>query len=65
MPKLKTKKSAKKRFSMTATGKIKRTKAFKRHLLTGKSRSRKRSLRGTGLTSAADFVRTTRMLPYG
>lgn len=65
MVKMKTKKSAAKRFSVTGTGKIKRTKAFKRHLLAGKSRKRKRKLKHGGITSDADFRRTNTMLPYG
>jgi len=46
MPKLKTKKGIRKRFKITATGKVKCARAGKSHLLTGKSRSRKRMLRG-------------------
>lgn len=65
MPKLKTNKSAKKRYSVTATGKIKRTKAFKRHLLTGKAKKRKRKLRQAGIVDKTDFIKAKRMLPYG
>ncbi len=44
MPKLKTKSAAKKRFSFTGTGKIKRNHAYKSHILTKKSKKRKRNL---------------------
>ena len=47
MPKMKTRKAATKRFSLTGTGKVKRSKAFKNHILTSKSAKRKRNLRGT------------------
>jgi large subunit ribosomal protein L35 len=45
MPKMKTHKGAKKRFSITGTGKVKRMKAFKSHILTKKTSKRKRRLR--------------------
>lgn len=54
MPKLKTKASAKKRFVLTATGKIKRKHAFKSHILTKKSTKRKRNLTQAGLVSSVD-----------
>ena len=63
MPKLKTHRGAAKRFKKTATGKIVRAKAFKRHILTSKTRSRKRHLRGTVVAAAADQKRLARMLP--
>lgn len=63
--KAKTNKSAAKRFSFTATGKIKRRKAFKSHLLTGKSRKRKRSLRQSAIIDKTDYKKARRMLPYG
>ncbi len=47
MPKQKTNSSAKKRFSLTGTGKVKRSKAYKRHILTKKSKKRKNRLSGT------------------
>ncbi len=58
MPKVKTNSSAKKRFRVTGTGKITFQKAFKRHILTKKSKKRKRSLRKDGLVHPAnrDFV---------
>ena len=53
MPKIKTSRAAAKRFKVTGTGKLKRMKAYKSHILTKKSQKRKRNLRkGTILTSA-------------
>ena len=54
MPKMKTKSSAKKRFVLTGTGKIKRKHAFKSHILTKKSKKRKLKLTHTGLVHTAD-----------
>ena len=54
MPKMKTKSSAKKRFVLTGTGKIKRKHAFKSHILTKKSKKRKLKLTQTGLVHVAD-----------
>ena len=54
MPKIKTNSGAKKRFKLTGTGKIKRKHAFKSHILTKKSKKRKRRLTKTGLVSKAD-----------
>lgn len=56
MPKLKTHKGAAKRFSFTGTGKIKRGKAFKRHILNKKTTKTKRNLRQTGYVSKADVA---------
>jgi len=64
MPKMKSNSGAKKRFSLTKTGKIKRAKAYKSHLLEKKSSKRKRGLRISGLTSIAEAVKVKRMLPY-
>ena len=55
MPKLKTHRGAAKRFKRTGTGKIVRSKAFKQHILTSKTRSRKRKLRGTVEVSDGDY----------
>ncbi len=55
MPKVKTKSGAKKRFSITGTGKIKRKHAFKSHILTKKSTKRKRALTHPGLVHKADM----------
>lgn len=59
MPKVKTNSSAKKRFKLTGSGKITHQKAFKRHILTKKSKKRKRSMRKMGEVSKAnlDFVK--------
>ncbi len=54
MPKMKTKSGAKKRFSLTATGRIKRKHAYKSHILTKKSKKRKRNLTQTTLVNKAD-----------
>ncbi len=54
MPKIKTNPGAKKRFSLTGTGKIKRKHAYKSHILTKKSTKRKRNLTYSGLVSKAD-----------
>lgn len=65
MPKLKTNRSAAKRFRMTKTGKVKHKKAYLRHLNTSKNRSRKRQLRRPGILSQADTKRAHRLVPYG
>lgn len=62
MPKQKTNRSAAKRFSLTATGKLKRNRAYRSHLLVGKARKRKRHLRRPALLSSADQRRVERML---
>ncbi|MBK9283960.1 MAG: 50S ribosomal protein L35 [Sphingobacteriaceae bacterium] len=54
MPKMKTNSSAKKRFSVTGSGKIKRKKAYKRHILTKKEKDRKRGLAKSALVSKED-----------
>ena len=54
MPKMKTISGAKKRFKLTGTGKIKRSKAFKRHILNKKTTKTKRNLRQTGYVSKVD-----------
>ncbi len=64
MPKLKTHRGAKKRFKITATGKIKRRRANKSHLLTGKPSKRTRRLRQATLVSESDFRNIKRLLPY-
>jgi large subunit ribosomal protein L35 len=62
MPKMKTNSSAKKRFSLTGSGKIKRKKAYKRHILTKKEKDRKRALGKTGLVSKEDTSNVKFML---
>jgi large subunit ribosomal protein L35 len=64
MPKIKTNRSAAKRFRKTATGKIKRKKAFHTHILTKKTPKRKRGLRKAGLVSKADRGRVRKLIPY-
>jgi large subunit ribosomal protein L35 len=54
MPKLKTKSAAKKRFKVTATGKVKAKKAFTRHMMKNKSQKMKRQARGTHVMFASD-----------
>lgn len=63
--KLKTKSSAKKRFKLTGSGKIKRKKAKLSHILTKKDPKMKRNLRSSGLIAAVDVPSVKRMLPYG
>ena len=55
MPKMKTKSSAKKRFKITGTGKIKRKHAFKSHILTKKATKRKRNLTKATLVHKSDL----------
>lgn len=62
MPKMKTKSSAKKRFKLTGTGKIKRKHAFKSHILTKKSTKRKLKLTHTTLVDKADEKSILRQL---
>ncbi|PYP41089.1 MAG: 50S ribosomal protein L35 [Gemmatimonadetes bacterium] len=62
MPKMKTKRAAMKRFTRTGSGKLKRGKANKRHILTKKTRKRKNQLGKAGLVSSADFRRVNRLL---
>jgi len=62
MPKMKTHRGAAKRFKVTGTGKIRRAKAFKSHILTKKSTKRKRQLRKGGLVSDGDLEQVRRML---
>lgn len=64
MPKMKTKRGAAKRFKATASGKIRRRKGWKSHLLETKSTKRKRRLRKGTLVSKADEKRIRRLLPY-
>lgn len=64
MPKLKSHSGAKKRFSLTGTGKIKRKKAFARHILTGKSPGRMRHLKKSGTLNRVDTKMIRTILPY-
>jgi large subunit ribosomal protein L35 len=63
MPKLKSHRGAAKRFKKTATGKFVRSRAFKQHILTSKTRSRKRKLKGTTVVSPQDQAKLRLMLP--
>ncbi|MGB4504361.1 MAG: 50S ribosomal protein L35 [Syntrophaceticus sp.] len=64
MPKMKTHRGAAKRFKRTASGKWKRSKAFRGHLLAKKSSKRKRRLRKAEVLSPSDQKRVKRLLPY-
>ena len=64
MPKLKTHRGAAKRFKRTKGGKFLRGKAFKQHILSSKTRKRKRGLRGTAVVAESDSRKLARMLPY-
>lgn len=64
MPKMKTKSGAKKRLKVLGGGGIKRSMAFKRHILTKKTTKNKRQLRGTTMVSASDVSAIRAMLPY-
>jgi large subunit ribosomal protein L35 len=64
MPKIKTHRGAAKRFRKTASGKFKRSQAYKRHILTKKAAGRKRSLAKATTASKADTARIREMLPY-
>ena len=64
MPKMKTKSGAAKRFKPRGSGSIKRSMAFKRHILTKKTTKNKRHLRGTVGVLEADMKSVSRMLPY-
>ncbi|MCJ7526332.1 MAG: 50S ribosomal protein L35 [Candidatus Aminicenantes bacterium] len=64
MPKLKTHKGASKRLRVTASGKIKRSKAFGSHLLTKKSSKRKRNLKQSTLVVKSEFKKMKELLPY-
>jgi len=60
--KMKSHRGARKRFRLTATGKIKRNKAYKRHILTKKSAKRKRGLRKATMLTSADLKRIKKVL---
>ena len=64
MPKMKTNKSAAKRFKATGTGKLKRNKAYKRHILTKKTTKRKRNLRKPAITDETNVKNMKKILPY-
>jgi large subunit ribosomal protein L35 len=64
MPKMKTSRAAAKRFKLTGTGKLKRAKAFKSHILTKKSTKTKRNLRKTSYVSTSQEKVMKKILPY-
>jgi large subunit ribosomal protein L35 len=64
MPKIKTCRGAAKRFKKTGTGKIKRAKAFRRHILSHKSSKRKRQLRHGAIVTPGDARNIARLIPY-
>ncbi|EEP28475.1 MULTISPECIES: 50S ribosomal protein L35 [Shuttleworthella] len=64
MPKMKTKRAAAKRFTATGSGKLKRNKAFKSHILTKKTTKRKRNLRQSAITDASNVKSLKKILPY-
>lgn len=65
MPKMKTHRGAAKRFKTTGTGKIKRNKAYKSHILTKKSAKRKRNLRKATIMDKTNEKVMKKLLPYG
>ena len=64
MPKMKTSRAAAKRFKVTGSGKLKRNKAYKSHILTKKTTKRKRNLRHSTLTDATNVKTMKKILPY-
>ncbi len=64
MPKMKTSRAAAKRFKATGTGKLKRNKAYRRHILTKKSTKMKRQLRQAGIVDATNVKNMKKILPY-
>jgi large subunit ribosomal protein L35 len=64
MPKIKTHRGAAKRFSMTGTGRIKRSKAFASHILTTKTTKRKRNLRKSTVMDKTNEKAIKKLLPY-
>jgi large subunit ribosomal protein L35 len=64
MPKIKTHRGAAKRFSLTGTGRVKRSKAYASHILTSKTTKRKRNLRKSAILDHADEREIKRLIPY-
>jgi large subunit ribosomal protein L35 len=64
MPKMKTKRGAAKRFKVTGSGRVKRSRGYRRHILTTKSRKKKRQLRHGGMVAPADERAVKSLLPY-
>ena len=64
MPKMKTSRAAAKRFKVTGTGKLKRNKAYKRHILTKKTTKTKRNLRKATMTDQSNVKNMKKILPH-
>lgn len=64
MPKIKTNRSAAKRFTVSKTGKVKHKRAYLRHLLSSKSRGRKRRLRQAAMLNPTDARKARLLVPY-
>jgi large subunit ribosomal protein L35 len=64
MPKIKTNRGAAKRFKITGTGKVKRSKAFGSHILTTKTTKRKRNLRKSALVDSTEQKNIKKLVPY-
>ena len=64
MPKIKTNRSAAKRFKVTGTGKLKRNKAYRRHILTKKTTKNKRNLRKAVMTDETNVANMKKIGPY-
>ncbi len=64
MPKMKTSRAAAKRFKVTGTGKLKRNKAYKRHILTKKTPKTNRNLRKATMTDETNVKNMKKILPY-
>lgn len=64
MPKLKTHSGAKKRFKLTKSGKVKRARANKSHILNKKTTKRKRNLRKAAFADSTNVAKVLRMIPY-
>ena len=64
MPKIKSNRGAAKRFKASGSGKIKRRRAYLRHILTTKTRKQKRHLRRSATVAASDRKEVQRLLPY-
>ncbi len=64
MPKMKTNRGAAKRFRVTGSGRIRRGKAYKSHMMTGKASNRLRRLRKNDMVDKADEKRVARLIPY-
>ena len=64
MPKMKTRRATAKRFTVTGTGKLKRNKAYKSHILTKKTTKRKRNLRQSAIVDSTNVKNMKKVLPY-